>query len=322
MRNLPVPEGLAGERADVGLMRMLGLSRLAAADFIEAGGLEVEGRPLAKGARLIAGTVLTVNDDLLSGGTRRSGTPGQESDESANASPGPPVRVLYSDADLVVIDKPAGMAAHASPGWTGPTVPSALARAGELVGSLGAEEREGIVHRLDAGTSGVMVVAKSDRGYRSLKRQFKERSVHKRYLAVVQGQVDPLSGMVDAPIGRHPTAEHRFAVVSNGRPSQTLYRTLEAFPYASMLDVELLTGRTHQIRVHLAALRHPCVGDPIYGGDPILAGRLGLTRQWLHAQDLEFEHPGTGERVSFVAEPAPDLQEALVRLREGLGRES
>ena len=318
VRLLPIPDGLVGERADVALTRMLGLSRTAAAELIEAGGLSIDGRAVAKGARLPAGAMLAVDEALLRTGDASTTSPGPFDSDHASVT----LDVRYSDADVVVVDKPPGMASHASPGWTGPTVPDALARHGVLLTGLGPDERQGIVHRLDAGTSGVMVVAKSDRAYRSLKRQFKEREVSKRYLAVVQGQLDPLEGMVDAPIGRHPTAEHRFAVTATGRPSQTIYRTIEAFPYASMLDVELLTGRTHQIRVHLAALRHPCVGDPIYGSDPVLARRLGLQRQWLHASELAFTHPETGERISFTSRPPVDLSTALVRLREGLGPES
>ena len=319
VRLLPVPEGLVGERADVALTRMLGLSRAAAADLIEAGGLTIDGREVAKGSRLPAGSLLAVDEDRIRTDRSTVMRPAPSVDETTR---GPELEVLHTDADLVVVNKPPGMASHASPGWVGPTVPDALAHLGELVTGLGPDERQGIVHRLDAGTSGVMVVAKSDRAYRSLKHQFKEREVSKRYLAVVQGHLDPLEGMVDAPIGRHPTAEHRFAVTAAGRPSQTVYRTIEAFAYASMLDVELLTGRTHQIRVHLAALRHPCVGDPLYGSDPVLARRLGLQRQWLHAHDLSFRHPNTGDRVRFSAEPAADLATAVVRLREGLAPES
>jgi len=167
------------------------------------------------------------------------------------------------------------------------------------------------VHRLDVGTSGLMVVACSDRAYRSLKAQFRDRTVEKVYHALVQGHPDPSSGTIDAPIGRHPHADHKFAVVAHGKPSITHYDTLEAFPHASLVEVHLETGRTHQIRVHAAAIRHPCCGDLLYGADPVLAQRLGLHRQWLHAHRLEFDHPGTGERVSFTSEYPNDLQDAL-----------
>jgi 23S rRNA pseudouridine1911/1915/1917 synthase len=176
-----------------------------------------------------------------------------------------------------------------------------------------------VVHRLDVGTTGLMVVAKSELAYRVLKRAFKEREVDKRYSAVVQGHLDPLRGTVDAPIDRHPTADYRYAVVSGGKPSVTHYDTLEAFPAASLVDVRLETGRTHQIRVHFAALRHPCVGDLTYGADPTLAARLGLHRQWLHARELAFPHPRSHDEVRFVSDYPEDLAYALDVLRDAGG---
>jgi len=204
---------------------------------------------------------------------------------------------------------------HPSPGWTGPTVVQGLAAMGYRIATSGAAERQGVVHRLDAGTTGVMVVAKSEHAYSVLKRAFKERTVDKRYAALVQGHPDPSRGTIDAPLDRHPSADYKFAVVAGGRPSVTHYETVEAFRAASLLDVHLETGRTHQIRVHMAAIRHPCVGDLTYGADPVLARRLGLTRQWLHARELSFEHPATGDWVSFVSPYPADLQHALDVLR-------
>lgn len=305
-RLLPVPDGLAGERLDVGLTRLLGLSRSRAADLVEAGRVHIDGRPAGKSDRLIGGALLAV--DL---------------DDPAAPAPAEPVAgmtILYEDDDVVVVDKPIGVAAHPSPGWTGPTVVGGLAAAGHRVSSAGAAERQGIVHRLDVGTSGVMVVAKSDRAYTSLKRQFKERTVDKTYHAVVQGHPDPSRGTIDAPIDRHPTSDWKWAVVSGGRPSVTHYDTLEAFPYASLLEIHLETGRTHQIRVHMSALRHPCAGDLTYGADPVLAERLGLTRQWLHAVQLGFDHPATGERIVVRSAYPADLQHALDVLRGDEGR--
>jgi 23S rRNA pseudouridine1911/1915/1917 synthase len=234
--------------------------------------------------------------------------------------PEPPIpveglAVLYEDDDIIVVDKPRGVAAHPTPGWTGPTVIGGLISAGHAVATSGAAERQGIVHRLDANTTGVMVVAKSERAYSALKRAFRERRVDKRYHALVQGHPDPLRGTVDAPIGRHPAGDGRFAVVSDGRPSVTHYDTLEAFRAASLAAVELETGRTHQIRVHMAAIRHPCVGDLLYGADPVLAARLGLTRQWLHAVSLAFAHPADGRPVSFTSAYPTDLAHALDILR-------
>ena len=226
-------------------------------------------------------------------------------------------RIVYLDEDIVVVDKPAGVAAHPSPGWHGPTVISALMGEGISVATSGAAERQGIVHRLDVGTSGLMVVARSERAYTELKRAFKERTVDKVYHTLVQGLPDPLRGTIDAPIGRHPGNEWKFAVVEDGRNSITHYDVLEAFGPASLVEVHLETGRTHQIRVHFSALRHPCCGDLTYGADPRFSAELGLTRQWLHAHRLGFDHPGTGERVTFTSEYPLDLSYALTALREG-----
>lgn len=302
-RSLPVPEGLAGERADTGLARLFGLSRSKAAEVLDRGDARADGEPLRRSDRLVPGTWLEVT------------LPPPPEPPAVVADPVPGMRVVHDDDDLVVVDKPVGVAAHPSPGWTGPTVVGGLAAAGYRVATSGAAERQGVVHRLDVGTSGLMAVAKSERAYADLKRQFRDRTVDKVYHAVVQGRLDPLRGTIDAPIDRHPTADHRFAVVAGGRPSVTHYDTLEAFPAASLVEVHLETGRTHQIRVHMAAMRHPCVGDLTYGADPVLARRLGLTRQWLHAVALELEHPATGQRVRFTSGYPDDLAEALRRLR-------
>jgi 23S rRNA pseudouridine1911/1915/1917 synthase len=227
----------------------------------------------------------------------------------------PDLTIVHDDDDIVVIDKPVGVAAHPSVGWTGPTVLGALAAAGFRISTSGAAERAGIVHRLDAGTSGLMVVAKSEHAYTVLKRAFHDRTVEKIYHAVVQGHPDPLVGTIDAPIGRHPRSDWKFAVIADGKPSVTHYETIEAFPAASLLEIHLETGRTHQIRVHMAAQRHPCVGDSMYGADPTLSARLGLTRQWLHAVQLGFAHPATGDRVTFTTGYPDDLQHALDVLR-------
>jgi 23S rRNA pseudouridine1911/1915/1917 synthase len=225
------------------------------------------------------------------------------------------IAVIAEDEDLIVIDKPAGMAVHPSPGWEGPTVVQALADQGVLLSSTGASEREGVVHRLDANTTGVMVLAKSERAYLDLKDQFRERSTAKVYHALVQGHLNPTTGTIDAPIDRHPKHGERFAIVSTGRDSITHYRTLEAFRGASLLEVDLETGRTHQIRVHLSAVGHPCVGDTLYGADPKFAESLGIARQWLHASKLTFRHPATGESVTFETELPKDLAASLARLR-------
>ena len=300
-RSLPVPDGLAGERLDTGLARLLGLSRTAVADLAAAGHVLLDGVPAAKSAPLRAGAWLEV-------------TLPAPAAPQAPPQPVPGLRVVHDDADVVVVDKPVGVAAHPSPGWTGPTVVGGLAAAGYTIATSGAAERQGVVQRLDVGTSGLMVLAKSEPAYAVLKQAFRERLVDKVYHAVVQGHPDPLNGTIDAPIGRHPTQDHRWGVVAGGKPSVTHYRVLEAFRAASLLEVRLETGRTHQIRVHLSALRHPCVGDLTYGADPSLAGRLGLTRQWLHAVRLGFEHPADGTRLELESPYPDDLAEALRRL--------
>ncbi len=310
-RALPVPDGLSGMRVDSGLARLLGLSRTAVASLVEQGRVALDGSPASKSDRLVAGSWLEV--ELPEPGAPQDGPDAAPTSEEVVEG----LAVLYEDPELIVVDKPVGVAAHPSPGWTGPTVLGGLAALGIRVSTSGAAERQGIVHRLDVGTTGVMVVAKSELAYTALKRAFRERIVTKHYSALVQGHPDPTRGTIDAPIDRHPRQDWRFAVVAGGKPAVTHYTTLEAFPAATLLDVELETGRTHQIRVHLAALRHPCVGDLTYGADPALAGRLGLSRQWLHARTLAFPHPADGRRVEFASPYPADLQHALDVLRDG-----
>jgi 23S rRNA pseudouridine1911/1915/1917 synthase len=303
-RSLPVPDGLDGMRVDAGLARLLGLSRTVVAELTESGGVLVDGRAAGKSDRLLAGSLLEVT------------LPDPEQPAPEPAVPVDGLTVLYADDDIIVLDKPVGVAVHPSPGWTGPTVTSGVAAAGYRISTSGAAERQGVVHRLDAGTTGVMVMAASEHAYTVLKRAFKERTVDKRYHAVVQGLPDPSRGTIDAPIDRHPKADYKFAVVNGGRPSVTHYEVIEAFPAASLCDVKLETGRTHQIRVHFSALRHPCVGDLTYGADPALAKRLGLHRQWLHARTLGFAHPADGRWVEFTSPYPQDLTQALNLLRD------
>ena len=303
LRTLPVPEGLDGMRVDAGLAKLLGLSRTTVAELAEAGEVRLAGRVAGKSDRLVAGEMLEVS------------LPAPAAPVTVQAVPVPGLIVLYQDDDIVVVDKPVGVAAHPSPGWTGPTVVGGLAAAGIRISTSGAAERQGVVHRLDVGTTGVMVVAKSEHAYTVLKRAFKERTVEKGYDALVQGHPDPSAGTIDAPIDRHPKHDYKFAVVAGGRPSVTHYTTLEAFRAASLVDIRLETGRTHQIRVHFAALRHPCVGDLTYGADPVLARHLGLSRQWLHARLLAFQHPADSRKVEFTSEYPEDLAQALETLR-------
>jgi 23S rRNA pseudouridine1911/1915/1917 synthase len=300
-RALPVPDGLDGLRLDVAVSRLFGLSRTAAAGLLDDGAVSVAGKDVRKSDRVSAGDWLEVTLPTAEGAP-------------APAEPVPGLRIVHEDDDIVVVDKPVGVAAHPSPGWTGSTVIGGLAAAGHRVATSGAAERQGVVHRLDVGTTGLMVVAKTEHAYSVLKAAFRERTVDKLYAALVQGHPDPTRGTIDAPIDRHPTHDYRWAVVAGGKPSVTHYETVEAFRAASLLHVRLETGRTHQIRVHLAAVRHPCVGDLTYGADPTLATRLGLDRQWLHAYRLAFEHPHDGRRVEFESPPPDDLQRALETL--------
>ena len=289
-RRVPVPDGLDGERLDAALARMFGLSRSAAADLIGAGDVLVGGQPAVKSDRVPAGEWLDVT------------LPPPPVPLQARPEAVPGMTIVHEDDDIVVVDKPAGVAAHPTPGWTGPTVLQGLLAAGHTIATSGAAERQGIVHRLDANTTGLMVVAKSESAYSVLKQAFRDREVDKLYHSLVQGHPDPLRGTIDAPIARQAGGNGRFAVVADGRPSVTHYDTVEAFRAASLVEVILETGRTHQIRVHMSAIRHPCAGDRLYGADPVLAARLGLTRQWLHAVRLGFAHPADGRRVEFCSD--------------------
>jgi 23S rRNA pseudouridine1911/1915/1917 synthase len=303
-RTLPVPDGLAGERVDAAMARMFGLSRTRAADLIAEGHVAVDGAAVGKSDRVMPGAILDVTIPILT-------DPLMVVPEIVEG-----IKIIHDDDAIVVIDKPVGVAVHPSPGWNGPTVVGHLAGAGFRISTSGASERQGIVQRLDVGTSGVMVICKSEHAYSVLKNAFRHRTVDKVYHALVQGHPDPLEGTIDAPIGRHPKSDWKFAVMADGRHSVTHYETLEAHRFASLLEVHLETGRTHQIRVHMAALKHPCVGDLTYGADPTLAKRCGLERQWLHAVRLGFEHPDTGEHVEYETEYPEDLAHALEVVRD------
>ena len=305
-RTVTVPDGLAGERVDAAIARMFGLSRTRAAELIVSGHVSVDGAPPAKSDRVEAGAMLDV------------AIPVAVDPVAVVPATVEGIKIVHDDEAIVVIDKPVGVAVHPSPGWNGPTVVGHLVAAGFRISTSGAAERQGIVQRLDVGTSGVMVIAKSERAYSVLKQAFRDRTVDKTYHALVQGHPDPLQGTVDAPIARHPRHDYKFTVRADGKPSITHYETLEAHRFASLLEVHLETGRTHQIRVHMAALTHPCVGDLTYGADPSLARRVGLERQWLHAVRLGFEHPESGEQVEYESDYPDDLQHALDTLRDAV----
>lgn len=305
LHEISMPEEAVGMRFDSALAQELGISRSAVEDIFENSDCTwaVDGAVVKKSDRVKAGDKITV---VL---RAKDSQPFQSA----------PLPLLFEDSEIVVVEKAVGYAAHPSPGWSGPTVIDALKQSGVQIAQVGSEEREGIVHRLDVGTSGLMVVAKSERAYSSLKDQFRSREVKKIYHALAQGHLDPAVGTIDAPIDRHPKEDHRFAVVASGKPSVTHYEAIEFFPAVTLARIELETGRTHQIRVHFNAIKHPLVGDLVYGADPRLAERLAMKRPWLHAMELEFRHPASGERVHFSAPYPPDLQESLASLRRSIG---
>lgn len=300
---LPVPPGLEGERVDAGLAKLLGVSRSVTADMIANGLVSIDNKLASKSDRLVEGSIIEA----------QLAEPKNRLELVATAVDD--FKIIYQDEDIVVVDKPAGVAAHPSVGWDGPTVGGALLALGIQLSTSGAQERQGIVQRLDVGTSGLMVLAKTERAYSRLKQAFRDRTVHKVYHAVIQGLADPLAGTFDAPIGRHPKAEFKFAVMQDGKPSVTHYETVEAFRAASLVEIILETGRTHQIRVHFSTFRHPLVGDTMYGADPVLAAKVKLDRQWLHAVRLSFTHPTSGEVVEFESQYPAELNTALEILR-------
>ncbi len=304
IRSLSIPDGLNGERVDAALSRLLGLSRNVIVGLIDAQEVIKDGKPVAKSFKVSTADQIEITMPAAKGEAKLTATPIDGLD------------VVFDDEYVIVINKPVGIAAHPSPGWQGATVVGAIFAAGYQLATSGAAERQGVVHRLDVGTSGLMVVAKNEIAYSSLKDQFRNRTVSKIYHALVQGHMDPTTGTIDAPIDRHPREDYRFAVVANGKPSITHYKTLEVFPAVSLMEIELETGRTHQIRVHFSALHHPLVGDLTYGADPSLAQRLSISRPWLHAKDLAFNHPATGERISFTADYPADLTRSLALLAD------
>lgn len=304
-RALPVPDGLGGERVDVALSRLLGLSRSKAAELVAGGAVSVDGAVPGKSDRLVSGAFLEVQ------------LPEERDPVAVVPEVVEGMRVVHSDADIIVVDKPIGVAAHPSVGWTGPTVVGHLAGAGYRISTSGAPERQGIVQRLDVGTSGLMVVAAGEHAYTVLKQAFRDRTPRKLYRALVQGHPDPLVGTIEAPIARSPHHDYKYAVRADGRHAVTHYRVLEMFRGAALTEVQLETGRTHQIRVHMNAVGHSLAGDPLYGGDPMFAARLQLVRQFLHAAELSFTHPGTGRPVTFTSELPDDLAHALEALRTG-----
>ena len=302
LRSVVIPEGLDNERIDSALARILGLSRNVIVKLLDAEEVRLGHRVLSKSDRVERDQVISI---LL---------PEPPSGEAIPPTPLEEMEIIYQDTDLVIVNKPVGCAAHPSPGWTGPTVVGALVAAGIPITSSGPSERQGIVQRLDVGTSGLMMVAKSESAYLKLKDMFRNREIKKIYHALAQGHLEPAIGTIDAPIDRHPKEDYKMAVVLNGKPSITHYEVIEYYRSVSLLKVELETGRTHQIRVHMSAIRHPLVGDLTYGADPNLAAEIGVNRPWLHAQALEFTHPISGLPISVSAAYPHDLTDSLSRL--------
>ncbi|MDR2896032.1 MAG: RluA family pseudouridine synthase [Propionibacteriaceae bacterium] len=299
-----IPEGLAGLRADLGVARLFGVSRSQVEQACLVGDLQMNGAVIDKATKLQAGAMIEL---ALTEPRAVEVRPALVGD----------LRIVFSDADLIVVDKPAGVAAHPSLGWEGPSVVEHLAAAGFAPCPAGPPERPGVVSRLDVGTSGLMVLARSVLAYDALKQAFTDHRVTKIYQALVQGYPVPPAGTIDAPIGHVRTGEWKMMIDQRrGRSAVTHYQTLERLAASSLLRINLETGRTHQIRVHMAAVGHPLIGDTLYGADPTRANLLKINRQWLHAVELSFDHPRSGDVMHFHSAPAGDLASALAQLRD------
>ena len=293
-----------GRRLDEVVAELAGVSRAAAARWIADGRVLVDGRARPKSWRLRGSEAVEVDRP--------------DDDGGPPAAEDVPVPVRYEDEHLLVVAKPAGLVVHPAPGHHGGTLVNALlGRAGPLSAVAG-PERPGIVHRLDRDTSGLLLVAKDDPTHLALAADLAARRIERGYQALAQGALGPPDdGLVDAPIARHPRDRTRMAVVPGGRPARTHWHVLERFGPVTQLELRLDTGRTHQIRVHLAHLHHPLAGDLAYGADPRLAARLGLDRPFLHAWRLAFTHPVSGALVELEEPLPPDLAAVLARLRSG-----
>jgi len=292
----------AGLRLDAFLgLKLPDMSRSRGEKLIETGCVTLAGKVLRKNHRVSQGECFEI---LL-----------PEPEPSELTPQDIPLDILYEDGDLLVINKPKGLVVHPAPGHPDGTLVNALLwHCGDSLSGIGGVSRPGIVHRLDRDTSGLMLCAKNDLAHQALSAQLSDRSLHRVYEAVLRGTPRELSGTVDAPIGRHPTERKKMAVTPSGRPAVTHYRVLESFPGFSHVECELETGRTHQIRVHMARLGHPVAGDPLYGG----AGVLGLESQCLHARRIRFIHPSTGEAMEFASQLPEEFTRVLAALRERL----
>jgi 23S rRNA pseudouridine1911/1915/1917 synthase len=304
VRVLRVPEGPGG-RVDRYVADATGLSRSYVQKLISEGRLTASGEPLRANSIVGAGTELRLD---IPEATPLDLTP----------EPGIALRVVYEDDDLLIIDKPAGLVVHPAPGHAGGTLVNALLAHGNGAGwgGIAGVQRPGIVHRLDRDTSGLLMVARRDSAQASLMAQLKARRIKKTYQALVHGSVSAAAGRIEAPIGRDPRHRTRMAVVPDGRPSVTGYRVRERFTGWTLLELDLVTGRTHQIRVHLDAIGHPVAGDPVYGTGTSRRGPEGLDRLFLHAWRLELTSPSTGQLIRAVAPLPGELERVLAGLRE------
>jgi 23S rRNA pseudouridine1911/1915/1917 synthase len=303
-RDLVVPPGGASQRADRAVADLTGLSRAYVQKLITAGHLTADGRPVKANEHIEAGMRL-----------RLVIPPPEKLDLEPDATIELPV--IYEDADLLIVDKPAGLVVHPAPGHSTGTMVHALLARGDTFGGIAGVERPGIVHRLDRDTSGLLMVAKHDAAQASLMAQLKARRVHKTYLALAFGSPAASVGRVEAPVGRDPHHRVKMAVVPDGREAITGYRVRERFDGWTLLELDLVTGRTHQIRVHLAAIGHPVAGDVLYASGVARRGPDGLDRLFLHSWRLELSAPSDGHMIRATA-PLPDALEAVLeRLRRG-----
>ncbi|HKG56338.1 MAG TPA: RluA family pseudouridine synthase [Candidatus Limnocylindrales bacterium] len=306
VRDLRVPEGAAPQRADRFVADATGLSRSYVQKLISAGHLTADGATIKANVVVQPGTAL------------RLVVPPPERLDAA-AEPDIPVDVVYEDDDLLIVNKPAGLVVHPARGHAGGTLVNALlGRAdAEEYGGIAGVQRPGIVHRLDRDTSGLLMVARHDGAQASLMAQLKARRIKKTYLALGAGSVAAAVGRIEAPIGRDSRHRTRMAVVADGRPSVTGYRVRERFAAWTLLELDLVTGRTHQIRVHLDAIGHPVAGDPVYGTGTSRRGPAGLDRLFLHAWRLELASPSDGHLIRATAPLPDDLESVLAGLRTG-----
>ena len=335
---MPVPEDLVGCRFDVAIAQLRNISRSKASDLISNGTVHIVNRKANKSALLLSSDEI-IFEDLVSENfvakIYENETSKEESqvsnqvskqvlnqaesqaeNQAENQAIEQSMEIAYQDDDIVVVNKPVGMAAHKAQGWCGPTVGEALENRGISISSTaGDENRRGIVSRLDAGTSGLMLVCRTDFAYEAMKKQFANHTVKKTYHALVQGNLAQDKATIEASIGRAKVSDFRFTITPDGKPAVTHWDVLERFGQATLASVNLETGRTHQIRVHFTSIGHPLVGDSMYGANPVLAQKLGLTRQWLHSMELTFTHPRTGKVITVKSNYPSDLQHALEAMR-------